>query len=197
MSGLFLLVGLGALLVLLALGLIAAMLRRRVTIVSVVGESMRPALTAGDRVLVRRIGIDDLCRGQVVVIEKPDANGTWVTTPPRWPAGHREWMIKRVAAVPGDHWPGPVASASAVTPASSLTLPNTVVPASAHPAETVLAAAHPAETVLAAADPAETVPPGKLVVLGDNAARSFDSRQIGYIPADRLLGVVRRPLARR
>ena len=187
MSGLFLLVGLGALLVLLALGLIAAMLRRRVTIVSVVGESMRPALTAGDRVLVRRIGIDDLCRGQVVVIEKPDANGTWVTTPPRWPAGHREWMIKRVAAVPGDHWPGPVASASAVTPASSLTLPNTVVPASAHPAETVLAAAHPAETV----------PPGKLVVLGDNAARSFDSRQIGYIPADRLLGVVRRPLARR
>jgi hypothetical protein len=34
------------------------------------------------------------------------------------------------------------------------------------------------------------VPPGKLVVLGDNAAWSHDSRQIGYIPGERLLGTV-------
>jgi signal peptidase I len=39
--------------------------------------------------------------------------------------------------------------------------------------------------------------PWEFVVLGDNAARSYDSRQLGYIPADRLLGVVRRQLARR
>jgi len=34
------------------------------------------------------------------------------------------------------------------------------------------------------------IPPGKLVVVGDNAAWSQDSRQLGYFPGDRLLGVV-------
>lgn len=37
------------------------------------------------------------------------------------------------------------------------------------------------------------VPEGKLVLLGDNAAASFDSRAVGYFPAEFLLGgVVRR-----
>jgi signal peptidase I len=40
-----------------------------------------------------------------------------------------------------------------------------------------------------------SAPAGKLVVLGDNADRSQDSRQIGYIPAERLLGIMCRPLA--
>ena len=34
------------------------------------------------------------------------------------------------------------------------------------------------------------VPPGKLVVLGDNPAASLDSRQFGYCPVDQLLGIV-------
>jgi signal peptidase I len=38
------------------------------------------------------------------------------------------------------------------------------------------------------------VPPGKLVVFGDNAAASADSRQWGFAPADRVLGVVVRRL---
>ena len=33
-------------------------------------------------------------------------------------------------------------------------------------------------------------PSGKLVQFGDNAAWSYDSRQLGYLPAERLLGVV-------
>ncbi|MFG1943265.1 S26 family signal peptidase [Nonomuraea sp. NPDC048826] len=39
-------------------------------------------------------------------------------------------------------------------------------------------------------DPA--VPPGHLVVLGDNPSQSYDSRQAGYMPPGRLLGVVAR-----
>jgi len=41
------------------------------------------------------------------------------------------------------------------------------------------------------------VPRGRLVVMGDNAAHSFDSRHFGYLPADRVLGVVRRVMAAR
>jgi signal peptidase I len=38
----------------------------------------------------------------------------------------------------------------------------------------------------------ELVPAGRLVVLGDNPEGSYDSRVIGYIPGERLLGVVAR-----
>ena len=42
--------------------------------------------------------------------------------------------------------------------------------------------------------PEDRVPAGALVVLGDNAALSDDSRRLGYLPADRLVGVVVRRL---
>jgi len=43
--------------------------------------------------------------------------------------------------------------------------------------------------------PEHLVPPGKLVLLGDNPEWSHDSRQLGYFPVERLLGVVVRQLA--
>jgi signal peptidase I len=38
--------------------------------------------------------------------------------------------------------------------------------------------------------PGGVVPPGALVLLGDNRRGSFDSRHVGYFPAERLLGTV-------
>ncbi|CAG6392495.1 S26 family signal peptidase [Streptomyces cocklensis] len=43
-------------------------------------------------------------------------------------------------------------------------------------------------------EPGTRVPAGRLVVLGDNPARSHDSRRAGYFSADRLYGVALRKL---
>jgi signal peptidase I len=148
----------GVTVLVLALAALAWVVMRRIAVVTVVGESMRPTYHTGDRVLVRRAGLSQLQPGQVVVIERPAADGAWVTPLPRWPGSSREWMIKRVAALPGD------------------TLPDVSLPS-------------PLSKLATGA----VIPPGKLVVLGDNPAGRFDSRQFGYCPADRLLGIVRRP----
>ncbi|WP_327292391.1 S26 family signal peptidase [Streptomyces sp. NBC_01198] len=42
--------------------------------------------------------------------------------------------------------------------------------------------------------PGTRVPAGRLVVLGDNPLRSYDSRRSGYLAAERLYGVVLRKL---
>lgn len=81
-------------------------LRRRLAVVTVVGDSMWPTYTSGDRVLVRRVPLGGLRNGLVVVVEKPAEDGRWLTAPPRGPKGPREWIIKRVVALPGDSWAG-------------------------------------------------------------------------------------------
>ncbi|MEJ3654115.1 S26 family signal peptidase [Actinomycetes bacterium KLBMP 9759] len=42
--------------------------------------------------------------------------------------------------------------------------------------------------------PDEVVPPGQLILLGDNASTSYDSRFAGYFPVERVLGGVLRRL---
>jgi len=150
----------GATTLVLTLAALIWAVRRRIAVVTIVGPSMRPTYHTGDRVLVRRAGLSELRPGQVVVIEHPAADGAWVTPLPRWPGSSREWMIKRVAALPGD------------------TLADLSLPL--------------AQPRLAAGT---VVPPGRLIVLGDNPAGSFDSRHFGYCPAGRLLGIVLRPLS--
>lgn len=136
------------------------LVRRRLVVVEVAGPSMKPTLASGDRVLVRRVGMSELKPGLIVVVERPRLTGGWAGSPPGWPPRRREWLIKRVAALPGDRRPADVPS-----PGS---------------------------------DPDDgMVPPGMFVVLGDNAAWSHDSRVIGCVPAERLLGVMIRPLVSR
>jgi signal peptidase I len=132
--------------------LVALALRQRFVLVTVDGDSMWPTLKPGDRVLVRRVRLGQLRAGQLVVIEPPGPDGQW-STPEGGPVGSRRWIIKRVAAGPGD-------------PRPEDCLPDPV------------------------GIPEPQVPAGQLVVIGDNPSWSQDSRQWGYFPGDRLLGVV-------
>lgn len=50
------------------------------------------------------------------------------------------------------------------------------------------------EPVPPGVDPAPTVPPGMLVLLGDNPPASVDSRHYGYVAAKQVVGVVLRRL---
>ncbi|MEV4137159.1 S26 family signal peptidase [Dactylosporangium sp. NPDC049742] len=133
--------------------LLGRCLARRLVAVTVHGASMEPTYRDGDRVLVRRGGVPAV--GQVVVVEYPSLDGTWQLPllrdgAPAAEVGRRRWLIKRVAAVPGD----PV--------------PRDRVPALA----------------------GERVPPGMVVLLGDNPGSSFDSRRMGYFSGARVLGAV-------
>lgn len=148
-----------------ALGLGAAItgvLARRLVAVTVRGMSMAPTYRNGDRVLVHRHRVPAV--GQVVVVERPMLGAQWSGPPlardaPAEAVSNREWIIKRVAAAPGD----PV--------------PYTEIPA-------------------LAAQSGDRVPPGQLVLLGDNRDLSADSRLMGYLPTERVLGAVLRRLPR-
>ncbi|MBO2445909.1 hypothetical protein J4573_02295 [Actinomadura barringtoniae] len=138
----------GAMVLVAGVGTALTVLRRRFLSVLVEGSSMEPTLHAGQRVLVRRAEVAELRRGQVVVVAHPPDGPPRADAPP--------WLIKRVAALPGD----PV--------------PREAVPALRHVME-------------------PRVPAGRLVLLGDNRAASFDSRRVGYFSSNTLLGRVVRP----
>lgn len=125
-------------------GVAVLVLRTRFVAVLVHGDSMRPTLRPGDRVLVRRVPVGRVRRGQVIVLAPPADLPAHEDDPP--------WLIKRVIALPGDPVPRALPALRAVR-----------------------------ET---------RVPPGQVVVLGDNTARSYDSRRAGYFDAGTMLGVV-------
>ncbi|MER6945856.1 S26 family signal peptidase [Nonomuraea sp. NPDC000554] len=126
--------------------------RRHLMLVTVRGDSMRPAYRDGQRLLAVRRPAVGVRAGRVVVTESPDRETlTW----PERADGRAAatLLIKRVAATAGDHVPrGSVAGL--------------------------------------AAGQRGRVPAGQVVLLGDNATVSFDSRQAGYFPADRVVAVV-------
>ncbi|GGN14274.1 signal peptidase I [Actinoplanes campanulatus] len=97
----------GGVLALLAAAGVLASARRRLLLIDVVGDSMSPAFKPGDRLLVRRTR--RLRRGDVVIAHHPDGDrrtGAYVTT----------WLVKRLAALPGDPAPESVAHAGRTVP---------------------------------------------------------------------------------
>ncbi|MER5623450.1 signal peptidase I [Streptosporangium sp. NPDC002544] len=87
--------------------------RRSYVVITVDGTSMTPTLTDGDRVLVRRRRLDQVGRGDVVVLEPPlDPSGRYMPGP-SGPDGRR-WNIKRVTALPGDPVPAGIAANAGV-----------------------------------------------------------------------------------
>lgn len=88
-------------------GLSAAILcwlHARYVVVTVDGTSMQPAYQPGDRLLVRRTSADRLRQGDVVVVTASPA-----TSPPYGAVGDRRWVVKRIAALPGQAVPAEVA----------------------------------------------------------------------------------------
>lgn len=140
----------------LSLAGVAVLLRYTVVRVTVRGSSMAPVYEDGAQILVHRGG--RIAVGRVVVLERPEQGVSW-SLPSVGRAAFsravaaRQWIIKRVAAVPGD--PAPLDRMPA--------LDRTAGP---------------------------VVPPGRLVLLGDNPMNSYDSRHAGYFPVERVLGTV-------
>lgn len=151
-----------AALLIAACGASALWIRRRYLVTTVQGPSMRPTLGPGDRILVRRTR--RVRAGQVVIVVAPDPPVVELTgdepfglddpagAEPPPGAGPSPYLVKRAAAVAGEH-----------------------VPKERFPA--LGGISH------------DIVPPGSLVVLGDDPGTSWDSRDFGLIGPESLVGV--------
>ncbi|GAB3886496.1 S26 family signal peptidase [Microbispora bryophytorum] len=145
-------------------GVVAA--GRALRVVEVHGESMEPGLWSGDRVLVRRVR-----PGRSRRPGRPGRSGLFVR------------RVRRVRR-------GDIVVISRVGPGEGVALDggtNLVIKRAAAVAGDPIPPGFEAlgET---------RVPPGRLLVLGDNPSRSTDSRQWGLLPESRITGVVLRRL---
>jgi len=169
-------------------------LRRRYLVVTVRGSSMLPSYRDGERLLVRRRRPGEELRvGQVVVATPPGSPRAPRPTEPheagavsgRTPASgrnvvvrsggqtharraagkSRQRVVKRIAAVPGDPVPPGIGPG-----------------------------VDQDESEIPVATASGRVPPGRLVLLGDNTAESVDSRHYGYVAVDQVVGIVLRSL---
>jgi signal peptidase I len=90
--------------------------RRGLVAVTVEGLSMYPAYRPGDRVLVRRRSLAAVRLGDVVVVERPVPGSGWRSLPrPGGPVAGRQWILKRVAALPGHPLPEGLGAAAGTT----------------------------------------------------------------------------------
>jgi len=91
-------------------------LRRRLVVVDVEGNSMEPTVTFDDRLVVRRVRPAALRVGDIVVFERPYRDGPDAPWAWRPVAPGRRWLIKRLAALPGDPAPPGVPGGAGTVP---------------------------------------------------------------------------------
>ena len=112
--------------VLAGLAVASGVLRWRYCVVTVRGPSMEPDLTDGDRLLARRCGPGRLRCGELVVFSEPGIPGRRAARLTR--AAAQGWVIKRVAALPGDPVPAscrPAVGGAAVVPPGAIVVLGT------------------------------------------------------------------------
>lgn len=141
----------------------------------IVGGSMEPALRAGERVLVLKVG-RSAERGEVVVFRDPLRGRNRLVKRVVGVAGDRvrsrDGEVLRMAAGPDDGLGGGPFGAEGIAAAAERPSP---------------AAGTPAGTPVDLAD-SEVIAAAHYFVLGDNRARSRDSRHWGPLPAEDIVG---------
>jgi len=125
--------------------------------------SMHPTLLEGDRVLVNRLSykLHDVNRGDVVVFSRP-------ASAPAAPDEPKD-LIKRVVALPGET----IVARDGIVYVDDKPLDEPYLPKG---------------TSTGNLDKPVKVPAGQVFVMGDNRGNSSDSRFIGTIPIDTIVG---------
>jgi signal peptidase I len=136
-------------------------------------ESMVPLLQKGDRVLVNKLSyhLHDINRGDVVVFERPDGETD----------DQIKDLIKRVIALPGE---------KVVIKDNHVYVDDKQLDEPYLPAGTTILPGPGGATWSHKCTPDDpcVVPQGSVWVMGDNRTNSKDSRYLGPIPEDKIVG---------
>lgn len=98
-------------------------IRRRYATVTVADVSMLPAVVPGASLLLRR-GPHGLCRGRVVVVDRPTSDAGWTdASTAAADLSQADWFVTRVAAVAGEPYPA-VMDRPGVVPADHVVVLN-------------------------------------------------------------------------
>ncbi len=150
---------------------------------TLIGELRTDGTTGvGDRILVNKLSyrLHDVNRGDVVVFENPDTLGQdTVSAPTGTPPV--EDLVKRVVGLPGDR----VVITDGHVVINGQPLAEPYLPAGT---ETLPAPASTGWSHLCGSDDPCEVPAGSVWVMGDNRTHSKDSRYLGPIRQDTILG---------
>lgn len=162
-------------------------------------ESMLPTLRPGDRVLVEKLGyrINEPARGDVVVFEKsvfgvaPDVPwyqdaGNFVRELLGLPTGIEEDYIKRIVAVGGDTIR--YAGTPRVMTVNGDKVPQPFIRGGRDRFSSTLTSGDCERLKMKQSEGGCLVPAGRVFVMGDNRGDSEDSRILGPIDEDRIVG---------